>query len=120
MRKLDLCGKAMNSPLLCQNTDAQHLRAAASCRQFLRQIELNLASKAALAIRIQQHAKKKHSADFKAKAAPEATREDMTMAELAKKYGVYPTHIGTWKRAATTKKWPRRFPSEKMTLLVPA
>ena len=29
-----------------------------------------------------------------------AIREEMTMAELAKKYGVHPTQIGTWKRAA--------------------
>lgn len=41
-----------------------------------------------------------HSPDFKAKVALEAIREEMTMAELSKKYGVHPTQIGTWKRAA--------------------
>ena len=44
--------------------------------------------------------RKNHSPDFKAKVALEAIREEMTMAELAKKYGVHPTQIGTWKRAA--------------------
>lgn len=29
-----------------------------------------------------------------------AIREEMTMAKLAKKYGIHPTQIGTWKRAA--------------------
>lgn len=44
--------------------------------------------------------RKNHFPDFKAKVALEAIREEMTMAELAKKYGVHPTQIGTWKRAA--------------------
>jgi len=44
--------------------------------------------------------RKNHSPAFKAKVALEAIREEMTMAELAKKYGVHPTQIGTWKRAA--------------------
>jgi len=44
--------------------------------------------------------RKNHSADFKAKVAPEAIREEMTMAELSKKYGVHATQICTWKRAA--------------------
>ncbi len=44
--------------------------------------------------------RKNHSPDFKAKVTLEAIREDMTMAELSKKYGVHPTQIGTWKRAA--------------------
>ncbi len=44
--------------------------------------------------------RKNHSPDFKAKVALEAIREGMTMAELSKKYGVHPTQIGTWKRAA--------------------
>jgi len=38
--------------------------------------------------------------EFKAKVAVEAIREEMTLAELSKKYGVHPTQIGTWKRAA--------------------
>ena len=44
--------------------------------------------------------RRNRSPDFKAKVALEAIREDMTMAELSKKYGVHPTQIGTWKRAA--------------------
>ena len=44
--------------------------------------------------------RKNHSPDFKAKVALEAIHEEMTMAELSKKYGVHPTQIGTWKRAA--------------------
>jgi transposase len=44
--------------------------------------------------------RKNHSPDFKAKVALEAIREEMTLAELSKKYGVHPTQIGTWKRAA--------------------
>jgi transposase len=44
--------------------------------------------------------RKNHSPDFKAKVALEAIREEMTMAELAKKYEVHPAQIGTWKRAA--------------------
>ena len=39
--------------------------------------------------------RKNHSADFKAKVALEAIREEMTMAELSKKYGVHLTQIGT-------------------------
>lgn len=44
--------------------------------------------------------RKNHSPDFKAKVALEAIREDLTLAELSKKYGVHATQIGTWKRAA--------------------
>jgi len=44
--------------------------------------------------------RKNHSPDFKARVALEAIREEMTPAELSKKYGVHPTRIGTWKRAA--------------------
>ncbi len=44
--------------------------------------------------------RKNHSSEFKARVALEAIREEMTMAELSKKYGVHPTQIGTWKRAA--------------------
>jgi transposase-like protein len=44
--------------------------------------------------------RKNHSPDFKAKVALEAIREEMSMAELSTKYGVQPTQIGTWKRAA--------------------
>ena len=44
--------------------------------------------------------RKTHSADFKAKVALEAIREEQTLAELSKKYGVHPNQISTWKRAA--------------------
>jgi transposase len=44
--------------------------------------------------------RKNHSADFKAKVALEAIREEMTVAELAKKYSLHPTQINTWKRSA--------------------
>ena len=44
--------------------------------------------------------RKNHSPDFKAKVALEAIREEMTLAELSKKYGVHSTLIGAWKRAA--------------------
>ena len=37
---------------------------------------------------------------LRAKVALEAIREEMTLAELSKKYGVHPTQIGTWKRTA--------------------
>lgn len=42
--------------------------------------------------------RKQYSADFKAKVALEALREDMTMAQLAQKHGVHPTMINQWKR----------------------
>lgn len=43
--------------------------------------------------------RKNHFPDFKAKVALDAIRNEMTMVELAKKYGVHPTQIGTRKRA---------------------
>lgn len=42
--------------------------------------------------------RKRYSAEFKAKVALEAIREEFTTAELAKKYGVHPTMISGWKR----------------------
>jgi transposase len=44
--------------------------------------------------------RKNHAPEFKAKVALEAIREEMTLAELSKKYGVHSTQISTWKRAA--------------------
>ena len=44
--------------------------------------------------------RKNHWPDFEAKVGLEAIREEMTLAELWNKYGVHPTQIGTWKRAA--------------------
>ena len=44
--------------------------------------------------------RKNHSAEFKARVALDAIREEMTLAELSKKYGVHSGQISTWKRAA--------------------
>ena len=44
--------------------------------------------------------RKNHSPEFKAKVALEAIREEMTLSELSKKYGVHPNMISTWKRTA--------------------
>ncbi len=44
--------------------------------------------------------RKNHSPEFNAKVALEAIREEMTLAELSRRYGVHPRQIGTWKRAA--------------------
>lgn len=44
--------------------------------------------------------RRRYSAEFKAKVALEAIREELTTAELSKKYGIHPTMISGWKRAA--------------------
>ncbi len=44
--------------------------------------------------------RKNHSPEFKARVALDAIREEMTLAELSKKYGVHATQISTWKHAA--------------------
>ena len=41
--------------------------------------------------------RKKHSPEVKAKAALDALREQATVPELAKRYGVHPTLISRWK-----------------------
>lgn len=43
--------------------------------------------------------RKNYSAEFKAKVALEAIREELTLAELSRKYGVHPNMISGWKRA---------------------
>ncbi|AJP70771.1 transposase [Sphingomonas hengshuiensis] len=42
--------------------------------------------------------RKRYSADFKAKLALESIRGDLTLAELAAKYGVHHTMVAAWKR----------------------
>ncbi|WP_416349380.1 transposase [Pararhodobacter sp.] len=44
--------------------------------------------------------RKRYSADFKANVALEAIREELTTAELAKKYDIHPTMVSGWKRTA--------------------
>ena len=40
----------------------------------------------------------RYSAEFKAKVAVAALRNDETMAELAARFGIHPTMINSWKR----------------------
>lgn len=44
--------------------------------------------------------RKRYPGEFKAKVAVEAIREELTTAELAKKYDIHPTMITGWKRTA--------------------
>ena len=41
----------------------------------------------------------RYSAEFKAKVAVAALRNDETMAELAARFGIHPTMINSWKRS---------------------
>ncbi len=43
-------------------------------------------------------ARKRHSAEFKAKVALEAAKEIKTLNELASQYGVHATQISQWKK----------------------
>ena len=45
-----------------------------------------------------KRSRRNHGSAFKAKVALEALREDMTVAELAKKYDLHPTQINEWRR----------------------
>ena len=57
-----------------------------------------------------RRSRRTHSPAFKAKVALEALREDMTLAELAKKHEVHPNQITDWKRqlvAASTEAFDR-------------
>lgn len=42
--------------------------------------------------------RKQYSAEFKAKVAMQALREEMTVAQLAQKYSIHPTMISYWKK----------------------
>lgn len=44
--------------------------------------------------------RKNHSPEFKARVALDAIREELTLAELSKKYAVHSGQISTWKRTA--------------------
>jgi transposase-like protein len=44
--------------------------------------------------------RKKYGADFKAKVALEAIKEQRTLNEIASEFGVHPNQVGQWKKEA--------------------
>ena len=44
--------------------------------------------------------RRRFTADFKAKVAPEALRGDQTIQQIAARHKVHPNQVGTWKRQA--------------------
>ena len=42
--------------------------------------------------------RKQHSAEFKAKVAIEALKDQSTIAEIAQKYSIHPNQVTTWKK----------------------
>ena len=54
---------------------------------------------------------KRYTAEFKAKVALEAIREEMTTAELSKKYEVHPTMINAWSEEDQKTAWGAVFPT---------
>lgn len=47
-----------------------------------------------------KRSRRKHSAQFKARVALEAIREDRTANEVASQYGIHPSRVGLWKKIA--------------------
>lgn len=45
-------------------------------------------------------ARRKHDAEFKGMVALEAIKNELTIAEICKKYGICPTQVKTWKAEA--------------------
>ena len=44
--------------------------------------------------------RKRYSADFKAKVAREAMKEDTTIADIATRFSIHPNQVSEWKRQA--------------------
>lgn len=42
----------------------------------------------------------RYSADFKAKVAREALKEDATIVDISARYGIHPNQVGEWKKQA--------------------